>query len=48
MEAEAVRDNVLAAAGTLDATMGGPDLDPALGETLRAGASISATPRKSA
>ncbi len=34
MEAEAVRDNVLAAAGTLDSTMGGPDLDPALGETL--------------
>ena len=34
MEAEAVRDNVLAAAGALDPTMGGPDLDPALGETL--------------
>jgi hypothetical protein len=34
LEAEAVRDNVLYASGALDATMGGPDLDPALGETL--------------
>jgi hypothetical protein len=34
MEAEAVRDNVLAAAGSLDLTMGGPDLDPAQGETV--------------
>jgi hypothetical protein len=29
MEAEAVRDNVLHVAGSLDATLGGPDLDPA-------------------
>ncbi len=34
IEAEAVRDNVLAAAGTLDPTMGGPDIDPAGGETV--------------
>jgi hypothetical protein len=33
MEAEAVRDNVLAAAGSLDPAMGGPDLDPSAGET---------------
>jgi mono/diheme cytochrome c family protein len=33
MEAEAVRDNVLAIAGSLEPAMGGPDLDPALGET---------------
>ena len=33
MEAEAVRDNVLAVSGALDPAMGGPDLDPALGET---------------
>ncbi len=33
MEAEVVRDNVLAASGALDTTMGGPDLDPAKGET---------------
>jgi hypothetical protein len=31
MEAEAVRDNVLFAAGELDFTMGGPDLDPDAG-----------------
>jgi hypothetical protein len=33
MEAEAVRDNVLAAAGSLLTAMGGPDLDPSLGLT---------------
>ncbi len=33
LEAEAVRDNVLAVAGTLDPTLGGPDLDPTLGES---------------
>ncbi len=33
MEAEAVRDNVLAASGALDPAIGGPDLDPAGGET---------------
>jgi mono/diheme cytochrome c family protein len=33
MEAEAVRDNVLAVVGALDPAVGGPDLDPALGET---------------
>jgi hypothetical protein len=33
MEAEAVRDSVLHAAGQLDFTGGGPDLDPALGQT---------------
>jgi hypothetical protein len=38
MEAELVRDSVLHAAGKLDATMGGPDLDQAAGET---------TPRRS-
>ncbi|GAC1474830.1 MAG: DUF1553 domain-containing protein [Isosphaeraceae bacterium] len=32
LEAEAVRDNVLAAAGSLDLVMGGPDLDPLTGE----------------
>ena len=31
MEAEAVRDNVLSVAGSLDRTVGGPDLDPELG-----------------
>ena len=31
MEAEAVRDNVLHVAGSLDQTMGGPDLDPEAG-----------------
>ncbi len=31
MEAEAVRDNVLHVAGSLDQTMGGPDLDPQTG-----------------
>ena len=30
MEAEAVRDNLLAASGMLDPTLGGPDLDPAV------------------
>jgi hypothetical protein len=33
MEAELVRDNVLAAAGQLDVTPGGPDIDPALALT---------------
>jgi hypothetical protein len=33
MEAEAVRDNVLLAAGRLDPAMGGPDLDPNAGQT---------------
>jgi Protein of unknown function (DUF1553) len=33
MEAEIVRDNLLAAAGSLDATMGGPDIDCAQGLT---------------
>jgi hypothetical protein len=33
MEAELVRDNVLAAAGSLDQTMGGPEIDNALGLT---------------
>jgi hypothetical protein len=33
MEAEAVRDNVLAAAGSLEFGMGGPDLDPETGQT---------------
>jgi hypothetical protein len=33
MEAELVRDNVLHAAGSLDATMGGPDIDNAQGLT---------------
>ena len=31
MEAEAIRDNVLHAAGALDPAMGGPELDPATG-----------------
>ncbi|MFO0910418.1 MAG: DUF1553 domain-containing protein, partial [Isosphaeraceae bacterium] len=35
MEAESVRDNVLAAAGTLSGAMGGPDLDPDTGLTDR-------------
>lgn len=33
MEAEEVRDNVLAIAGSLDTAMGGPDLDPSAGES---------------
>ncbi len=33
LEAEAVRDNVLNVAGNLDLSMGGPDLDPAVGLT---------------
>jgi hypothetical protein len=33
MEAEAVRDNLLHAAGTLDEALGGPDLDPAAGQS---------------
>ncbi len=35
MEAEAVRDNLLWAAGMLDTSLGGPDLDPGLGMTSR-------------
>ena len=35
MEAEAVRDSLLAVAGQLDATMGGPILDVRLGQTSR-------------
>jgi hypothetical protein len=35
MEAEVVRDSVLAAAGRLDPTLGGPPLDEKLGETSR-------------
>jgi hypothetical protein len=35
LEAEAVRDSVLAVAGNLDPTMGGPDLDNALGLSSR-------------
>jgi hypothetical protein len=35
MEAEAVRDNVLHAAGNLDPALGGPDLDPADGQKSR-------------
>jgi len=35
MEAELVRDNLLYVAGDLDATMGGPDIDHALGLTSR-------------
>jgi hypothetical protein len=35
LEAEAVRDNLLLAAGILDLSQGGPDLDPATGETVR-------------
>ena len=35
MESEAVRDNVLLAAGTLDPARGGPDLDPASGLTTK-------------
>jgi hypothetical protein len=38
MEAELVRDNVLHVAGSLDTTIGGPDLDPNQGQT---------TPRRS-
>ncbi len=34
MEAEIVRDNLLAVAGNLDQTMGGPDLDPESGQNL--------------
>ena len=34
MEGEAVRDSLLAAAGRLDAAMGGPDIDHRLGETV--------------
>ncbi|HYM11084.1 MAG TPA: DUF1553 domain-containing protein, partial [Bryobacterales bacterium] len=34
MEAEAVRDSMLALAGKLDATMYGPDIDPAKGEEV--------------
>jgi hypothetical protein len=33
MEAEAVRDGILAVAGSLDASMGGADIDPSAGET---------------
>ncbi|MCA1685586.1 MAG: DUF1553 domain-containing protein, partial [Planctomycetia bacterium] len=33
MEAEAVRDNVLAVAGKLEPALGGPDLDPGSGQT---------------
>ena len=33
MEAELVRDNVLHTAGSLDRTMGGPDIDNAQGLT---------------
>jgi hypothetical protein len=33
MEAEAVRDNVLAVSGRLDSRFGGPDLDPEAGQT---------------
>jgi hypothetical protein len=35
LEAEAVRDNVLAVAGSLDLTMGGPDIDHTQGLTSR-------------
>jgi hypothetical protein len=35
LEAEVVRDNLLLAAGILDLAQGGPDLDPATGETSR-------------
>ncbi|GIW87443.1 MAG: cytochrome c [Isosphaeraceae bacterium] len=35
LEAELVRDNLLWASGELDQTLGGPDLDPALGLTNR-------------
>jgi hypothetical protein len=35
MEAEAVRDNLLSVAGILDTSLGGPDLDPALGMKSR-------------
>jgi hypothetical protein len=35
LEAEAVRDNVLHVAGGLEATLGGPDLDPESGLTSR-------------
>ena len=35
MEAEAVRDSVLAVAGNLDSAMGGPDLDEKLGQSSR-------------
>jgi hypothetical protein len=35
MEAEVVRDALLSAAGDLDATLGGPELDQALGQTSR-------------
>jgi hypothetical protein len=35
MEAEAVRDNLLFAAGLLDVSLGGPDLDPAVAMTSR-------------
>lgn len=35
MEAEAVRDSMLAVADELDAELGGPDLDDKLGQTLR-------------
>ena len=36
MEAEAVRDNVLHVAGSLDQNMGGPDLDPEIGSEIGA------------
>jgi hypothetical protein len=35
MEAEVVRDNVLKVAGSLDSTLGGPDLDPETGLSSR-------------
>jgi hypothetical protein len=35
LEAEAVRDSVLAVAGQLDLTAGGPDIDHNLGQTVR-------------
>ena len=35
LEAEAIRDSVLATAGQLDRTLGGPILDETLGQTLR-------------
>ena len=47
LEAELVRDCLLYVGGSLDLSLGGPDIDQELGESRGGGASISATPTKS-
>ena len=46
LEAEAVRDNLLSVAGILDLAEGGPDLDPATGETSAAKPLLPSCQRK--